>query len=72
MGKVLQQTWGKEIGLDGDIIYLPNGAFSFEVEGKYLYVVGTYECPNVIFAVPKEKIKEKMKKAKERGLQNWK
>lgn len=40
-----------QYGADGDVIYLPNDIFTFNVGGKWLLISGTYANPIVFGAV---------------------
>ena len=47
-------------GIDGDVTYMPNGVFSFEVENKFLLISGTYVKPVVFAAVSSALVEEEL------------
>lgn len=47
-------------GIDGDVTYLPNDVFSFEVENKFLLISGTYVKPVVFATVSSALVEEAM------------
>lgn len=47
-------------GIDGDVTYMSNGVFSFEVEGKDLLISGTYVKPVVFGTISSALVEEEL------------